>query len=160
MTFDPSARPVAHFTPHRNWMNDPNGLLFHEGEYHLFFQHNYRGTWAGMAAWGHAVSTDLLEWTELPVAIPSTEKEYVLSGSAVIDHQNVSGLGTADEPALIAIYTSLAPATGIQRQALAYSTDRGRTFAQYAGNPLIDIGSTDFRDPKLLRRGDESSSPS
>lgn len=155
MTFDPSARPVAHFTPHRNWMNDPNGLLFHEGEYHLFFQHNYRGTWAGMAAWGHAVSTDLLEWTELPVAIPSTEKEYVLSGSAVIDHQNVSGLGTADEPALIAIYTSLAPATGIQRQALAYSTDRGRTFAQYAGNPLIDIGSTDFRDPKLLRRGDE-----
>lgn len=155
MAFDPSTRPLAHFTPRRNWMNDPNGLVFHDGEYHLFFQHNSRGWWPGFSSWGHAVSPDLVGWTELPVAIPSTDEEFVLSGSAVVDEDNVSGLGTLDNPAMVAIYTSFSPETKIQRQSLAYSTDGGRTFARYAGNPVIDIGSQDFRDPKLLRRGNE-----
>ena len=113
MAFDPSTRPLAHFTPSRNWMNDPNGLVFHDGEYHLFFQHNSRGWWPGFSSWGHAVSPDLVGWTELPVAIPSTDEEFVLSGSAVVDADNVSGLGTLDEPAMVAIYTSLSPETKI-----------------------------------------------
>ncbi|MBK7820212.1 MAG: glycoside hydrolase family 32 protein [Tessaracoccus sp.] len=155
MTFDPALRPRAHFAPRRNWMNDPNGLLFHDGEYHLYFQHNSRGWWPGFSSWGHAVSRDLVEWTELAVAIPSTDDEFILSGSAVVDHRNVSGLGTPEGPALVAIYTSFSPVTKIQRQSLAYSTDGGRTFTPYAGNPIIDIDSHDFRDPKLLRREDE-----
>jgi len=155
MPFDPAVRPLAHFTPRRNWMNDPNGMLFHEGEYHLFFQYNAKGLVPDNACWGHAVSADLVDWTELPVAIPSTETEFVLSGSAVIDEANASGLGTAEQPPMIAAYTSFDPASKAQRQAIASSLDRGRTWEKYAGNPVLDIGSTEFRDPKILRDGDE-----
>lgn len=154
MTFDPSRRPRAHFTPRRDWMNDPNGLLYHDGEYHLFFQHSVGSILPGNPSWGHAVSRDLVTWTELPVAIASTPAEWVLSGSAVMDFANVSGLGTPQRPAMVAAYTGLDTATLQQRQSLAYSLDRGRTFTRYAGNPVLDIGSTEFRDPKLLRRGD------
>ena len=145
-------RPTAHFTPWRNWMNDPNGLLYHEGEYHFFFQYNRHGIEPGQSSWGHAISTDLVEWIELPVAIPNTEEEYVLSGSAVVDHDNVSGLGEPDRPAMVALYTGFHPVTKLQQQAVAFSLDRGRTWQRYAGNPVLDIGSTEFRDPKLLRR--------
>ena len=154
MTFDPSRRPRAHFTPRRDWMNDPNGLLYHDGEYHLFFQHSVGSILPGNPSWGHAVSRDLVTWTELPVAIASTPAEWVLSGSAVMDLADVSGLGSPQCPAMVAAYTALDTATHQQRQALAYSLDRGRTFTRYAGNPVLDIGSTEFRDPKLLRRGD------
>lgn len=154
MTFDPFRRPRAHFTPRRNWMNDPNGLLHHDGEYHLFFQYNVESTVPGNCSWGHAVSSDLVTWTELPVAIRSTPTEGVLSGSAVMDLVGVSGFGTPECPAMIAAYTSRDPVTAMQRQALAYSLDRGRTFTRHPGNPVLDIGSTEFRDPKLLRRGD------
>ena len=147
-------RPTAHFTPWRNWMNDPNGLLHHEGEYHFFFQYNRHSIEPGQSSWGHAISKDLLSWIELPVAIPNTDEEYVLSGSAVVDHDNVSGLGEPDRPAMVALYTSFDPVTKQQRQAVAFSLDRGRTWQRYAGNPVLDIGSTEFRDPKLLRRGD------
>ena len=154
MTFDPSERPRVHFTPSRNWMNDPNGLLYYNGEYHLFFQHNPESVLPGNISWGHAVSRDLTSWTELPVAIACTPDDQVLSGSAVMDLANVSGFGSPRHPAMVAAYTTLDPETGLQRQALAYSLDRGRTFVRYPGNPVLDIGSTDFRDPRLLRRGD------
>lgn len=148
--YDELYRPQFHFTPAKNWMNDPNGLVYYRGEYHLFFQYNPSGTQWGNISWGHAVSRDLVHWRELPVAIPHDDEEYVFSGSAVVDWNNTSGFGTEDNPPLVAIYTSAYKATGIQAQSLAYSTDRGRTFTKYAGNPVIDIGSRDFRDPKVF----------
>lgn len=123
MTFDPSRRPRAHFTPRRDWMNDPNGLLYHDGEYHLFFQHSVGSILPGNPSWGHAVSRDLVTWRELPVAIASTPAEWVLSGSAVMDFADVSGLGTPQRPAMVAAYTGLDTATLQQRQSLAYSLD-------------------------------------
>jgi levanase len=143
-------RPQFHYTPAKNWMNDPNGLVFYQGEYHLFYQHNPSGNQWGNMSWGHAVSPDLVHWTELPVAIPQDDQEMIFSGSAVIDTNNTSGFGTKDNPAMVAVYTRLDKATGVQAQALAYSTDRGRTFTKYAGNPVLDIGSRDFRDPKVF----------
>lgn len=155
MAFDPTVRPLVHFTPRRNWMNDPNGLLFHDGEYHLFFQYNAEGGIdPGRASWGHAVSTDLVSWVELPVAIAATAEESALSGSAVVDHGNRSGLGAPGRPPMIAMYTSRDHVTTIQSQSLASSTDDGRTWTRYPGNPVIDIGSSEFRDPKLIARGD------
>jgi fructan beta-fructosidase len=99
-------------------------------------------------SWGHAVSRDLVHWRELPVAIPEQGDELVFSGSAVIDKHNTSGLGTRENPPMVAIYTAAKP--GSQAQALAYSTDRGRTFKRYSGNPVLDIGSPEFRDPKVF----------
>ncbi|MFC7596469.1 GH32 C-terminal domain-containing protein [Terrabacter sp. GCM10028922] len=143
-------RPQFHYSPAKNWMNDPNGLVFYQGEYHLFYQHNPSGNQWGNMSWGHAVSPDLVHWTELPVAIPQDDQEMIFSGSAVIDTNNTSGFGSKDNPAMVAVYTRLDKATGVQSQALAYSTDRGRTFTKYADNPVIDIGSRDFRDPKVF----------
>src|SRR5829696_1971959 len=141
-------RPQFHFTPATNWMNDPNGLVYFRGEYHLFYQHNpFRNTWGHMS-WGHAVSRDLVHWRHLPVAIPEEGDEMIFSGSAVIDKENTSGFGSRGNPAMVAIYTSARP--GSQAQSLAYSTDRGRTWTKYAGNPVLDIGSGEFRDPKVF----------
>jgi levanase len=148
--FQEPFRPQYHFTPAENWMNDPNGLVWHKGEYHLFYQYNPLGTTWGNMSWGHAVSRDLLHWEELDVAIPATDDEHIFSGSAVVDDQNTSGFGTSEDPPMVAIYTSAYPNTGIQAQSLAYSTDRGRTWTKYEGNPVIDIGSNDFRDPKVF----------
>ncbi|MDQ0632836.1 fructan beta-fructosidase [Arthrobacter pascens] len=143
-------RPQFHFTPAKNWMNDPNGLVYYQGEYHMFFQYNPSGdTWGNMS-WGHAVSTDLVHWTELPLAIPQDDKDMIFSGSAVIDKDNTTGFGRPGNPAMVAIYTAADKATGKQSQALAYSTDKGRTFTKYAGNPVLDIGSNNFRDPKVF----------
>ncbi|MBB5803016.1 levanase [Saccharothrix ecbatanensis] len=142
-------RPQFHFTPERNWMNDPNGLVYHKGEYHLFYQHNPNGNSWGDMSWGHAVSRDLVRWQELPVAISHDDTEMVFSGSAVVDHADTSGFGTPDEPAMVAVYTSAPKAGGKQAQSLAYSTDRGRTWTKYADNPVLDIGSAEFRDPKV-----------
>ncbi|TMS00672.1 glycoside hydrolase family 32 protein [Nonomuraea basaltis] len=128
-------------------MNDPNGLVWHDGEYHLFYQYNPEGDEWGNMSWGHAVSPDLLHWEELGTAIPATEDEQVFSGSIVVDEQDTAGFGKA---AAVAVYTAWYPKTGLQAQALAYSTDRGRTWARYAGNPVLDIGSKEFRDPKVF----------
>ena len=141
-------RPQFHFTPAQNWMNDPNGMVYYQGEYHLFFQYNPFGDTWGHMSWGHAVSTDLVHWRQLPVAIPELGDEMVFSGSAVVDYGNTSGLGTVANPAMVAIYTAAKP--GNQSQALAYSTDKGRTWKRYAGNPVLDIGSGEFRDPKVF----------
>jgi levanase len=130
-------------------MNDPNGLVFYKGEYHLFFQYNPEGNQWGNISWGHAVSTDLVHWKQLPLAIPHTSDEAIFSGSAVVDEHNTSGFGTRKNPAMVAVYTSFHASTGTQAQSLAYSLDRGRTWTKYAGNPVIDIGSANFRDPKV-----------
>lgn len=145
MTFDPTLRPRDHFTPGKGWLNDPNGLIHHDGEFHLFFQHHPHGLAHGPISWGHAVSTDLLDWTELPTALLASAEEHMWSGSVV--HDAATGR-------LVAAYTSFDPATGRQAQSLAHSADRGRTWVPHAGNPVLDIGSTSFRDPKVFRHGD------
>ncbi|MEU9670314.1 GH32 C-terminal domain-containing protein [Streptomyces bobili] len=142
-------RPQFHFTPEKNWMNDPNGLVYHQGEYHLFYQYNPNGNSWGDMSWGHAVSKDLVHWRELPLALSHDDSEMVFSGSAVVDRDNTTGFGTKKNPPMVAVYTSHDKDTGVQAQSLAYSTDRGRTWTKYQGNPVIDIASKDFRDPKV-----------
>jgi levanase/fructan beta-fructosidase len=147
-------RPRLHFTPARNWINDPNGLVFHDGVYHLFYQHNPFGTDWGNMSWGHATSPDLLTWTEQPVAIPCDAEEAIFSGSAVVDERNTTGFGDGLTPPMVAIYTSAYSTTsarpGIQAQSLAYSLDNGQTWTKYAANPVLDRGSANFRDPKVF----------
>lgn len=147
-----SNRPRFHFTQKRGWNNDPNGLIFYEGEYHLFFQHNpYEREWENMH-WGHAVSKDLVHWEELPVALYPDKIGTVFSGTTVIDYANTSGFGKKDQPAMVAFYTAASPEK--QVQCVAYSLDKGRTWTKYEKNPVIDSkekwNSTDTRDPKVF----------
>jgi sucrose-6-phosphate hydrolase SacC (GH32 family) len=142
-------RPQFHFTPIRNWMNDPNGLLYYKGKYHLFFQHNPQANVWGNMSWGHAVSTDLYSWKELPVAINCTPTSGIFSGSAVVDFDNTSGFGTKENPPIVAIYTEHQNDESNQSQCLAYSVDEGLTFTKYEGNPVLDINLPNFRDPKV-----------
>jgi fructan beta-fructosidase len=141
-------RPQYHFTPEVNWMNDPNGMVYYNGEFHLFYQYNpYGNTWGHMS-WGHAVSPDLVHWTHLPIALWEENGQMMFTGSAVVDHANTSGFATGDRPAMVAIYTR--HQRGNQSQCLAYSNDFGRTWHQYPKNPVLDIGKADFRDPKVF----------
>jgi sucrose-6-phosphate hydrolase SacC (GH32 family) len=142
-------RPQFHFTPQRHWMNDPNGLLYYKSKYHLFFQHNPEANVWGNMSWGHAVSTDLYTWQELPVAIECTPTSGIFSGSAVVDHKNTSGFGTLENPPIVAIYTEHQNDESNQAQCLAYSIDEGLTFKKYEGNPVLDINLPNFRDPKV-----------
>lgn len=144
-------RPVLHFAPERNWINDPNGLVFHHGKYHLYYQCNPDGTIHDHLSWGHASSADLTSWEHHPVAIRNDEAGEIYSGSVVIDHRNTSGLGSADAPALVALYTQASKHPNRQAQSLAYSTDDGLTWTKYAGNPVLDRGTGEFRDPKVFR---------
>lgn len=138
-------RPQIHFSSKYNWINDPNGLVYFDGEYHLFFQHNPFGSGWGYMSWGHAVSTDLIHWTQLNVALKPDTHGDVFSGSVVIDKNNTAGFG---ENAMVAIYTS---AGSSQAQSIAFSTDRGRTFIKYRDNPVLkNPGKPDFRDPKVF----------
>ena len=146
----PDTRPDYHYTPAQNWMNDPNGLIYYGGRYHLFYQYNATGNTGGNASWGHAVSTDLTHWKQLPIAIPSDSNEEVWSGSVVYDSRDTSGLGANGKGPLVAVYTSAPRATGVQRQSIAFSNDGGTTWTKYANNPVIDIGSHNFRDPKVF----------
>ncbi len=134
-------------------MNDPNGLVFHEGRYHLFFQHNPDALAPGRMSWGHASSADLLTWQEHPIAIHADDAEQIFSGSAVADLDNTSGFAGAGQTALVAIYTSVDAASGTQSQALAHSVDGGAHWTKYAGNPVLDRRSAHFRDPKVFRYG-------
>ncbi|MBW8687770.1 glycoside hydrolase family 32 protein [Chitinophaga rhizophila] len=150
----PQWRPVYHFTPAKNWTNDPNGLIYLNGEYHLYYQHNpYENKWGHMS-WGHATSKDLLNWKHLPVAIPEIETKdtttWIFSGCAVLDSKNTSGFGTGGKAPLVAVYTADLPKQQRETQCLAYSNDGGTTFTQYAGNPVIDIQKKDFRDPSVI----------
>ena len=149
-------RPQFHFTPPRNWINDPNGLVHYQGEYHLFYQHNPFGDKWGHMSWGHAVSKDLLHWQHLPVAIPEDPSGFMIfSGTVVVDSDNTSRLSGSKNPndksCLVAVYTANFEGGKTQKQHLAYSNDRGRTWTQYAGNPVLDVGKKDFRDPKIFR---------
>lgn len=150
--YDEPWRPQFHFTPPKNFMNDPNGLLFYKGEYHLFYQHNPQGAEWGHMSWGHAASADMLHWKNLPLAIPEQPDYMIYSGSAVVDWHNASGLckGTdkQDPSCLIAIYT--AAGKDWQRQNLAFSNDRGRTWTNFSSNPVADLKLPDFRDPKVF----------
>ncbi|MFC0674998.1 GH32 C-terminal domain-containing protein [Brachybacterium hainanense] len=149
-------RPAFHLTPVATWMNDPNGLIRHDDVWHAFFQENPFGSTHANLSWGHAVSRDLATWENLPVALPCSETEQIFSGSAVHDAQNSSGLGAEGGPGpLVAIYTSAyapdhATHPGIQAQSLAFSEDGGATWTYAADNPVLDRGSSDFRDPKVF----------
>lgn len=152
-SFQEKFRPQYHFTPNKNWTNDPNGLIYYNGEYHLFFQYNPQGNKWGHMSWGHAVSKDLVRWKELDVAIPEEKTFSIFSGSAVMDPFFTSGFGKEQGKApMIAIYTADIPHTN-QSQHLAYSLDSGRTFTKFFGNPVLDIDKKDFRDPKVFWHG-------
>lgn len=150
--YDELYRPQFHFTPEKNWMNDPNGLVYYKGEYHLFYQYNPFGNSWGHMSWGHAVSPDLVHWKHLPVALAEENGVMIFSGSAVVDWNNSSGLCQSSDPkdksCLIAIYTGHTATN--QSQHIAVSNDRGRTWTKFAGNPVLDIGEKDFRDPKVF----------
>jgi beta-fructofuranosidase/levanase len=161
-------RPQYHFTPAYNWMNDPNGLLYYDGSYNLFFQWDPNGTTWGDISWGHASGPDLLHWQQQAPAILASPEELIFSGSAVADTFNTSGLGSIDNPPLVAVYTSAYNGTttlpngqfvlgGQQAQSLAYSLDGGLTWTRYAGNPVILLPPSpyqpqynNFRDPNVF----------
>jgi fructan beta-fructosidase len=144
-----AGRPLYHFTPPKNFINDPNGLVFLADEYHLFYQHNPEGDRWGHMSWGHAFSRDLVRWEHLPVALREEAGIMIFSGSAVVDTRNSSGLGRPDAPPMVAVYTG--DGHGKQTQNLAYSLDRGRNWTKYAANPILDLHSNSFRDPKVFR---------
>lgn len=147
-TFDTSNRephrPLYHFSPPWGWMNDPNGMVYLDGEYHLFYQHNPFGSVWGNMHWGHAVSNDLVSWQHLPVAIDRDDLGAIFSGSCVVDKENTAGFGAG---AIVAFYTSEGFS---QTQCIAYSTDKGRTFTKYDKNPVLSSPIRDFRDPKVF----------
>ena len=153
MLYKEELRPQLHFTTRRGWNNDPNGMVYYQGEYHLFYQHNpYEINWGNMT-WGHAISKDLLHWEELPIVIEPDELGTIFSGSAVIDYNNTSGFKHGSENPLVAIYTA-DMWDSKQQQCIAYSLDKGRSFTKYEGNPVIPaqrrFDSGHERDPKVF----------
>jgi len=156
-TYNEPFRPQFHFSPPSNWMNDPNGMVYLDGEYHLFYQYYPDSTVWGPMHWGHAISKDLVHWENMPIAIYPDEHGWIFSGSAVIDHDNTSGLGTSQNPPMVAIYTYHDPIgekegrDDFQTQGIAFSNDKGRTWKKYEGNPALkNPGIKDFRDPKVM----------
>ena len=157
-------RPQLHFSSMRGWLNDPNGLVYYDAEYHLFYQHNPYGSEWGNMHWGHAISTDLVHWEQLPEALYPDEVGVAFSGCVVIDNENSSGFRSGDEDVMVAIYTSTwfpdekqeeAGARAMERQSIAYSNDRGRSWTKYEGNPVIgdrskELGSANDRDPNVF----------
>ncbi|MGZ3922530.1 MAG: glycoside hydrolase family 32 protein [Flavisolibacter sp.] len=149
-------RPQVHFSPKEHWMNDPNGMVYYKGTYHLFFQYYPEGTVWGPMHWGHATSKDLIHWQEQPIALYPDSLGYIFSGSAVLDVNNTSGFGKKGQAPLVAIFTHHEPkgaragANNYQTQSIAYSLDEGKTWTKYEGNPVLkNPGSKDFRDPKV-----------
>lgn len=149
-------RPQIHFSPQAHWMNDPNGLVYFEGTYHLFFQYYPDSTVWGPMHWGHAVSKDLVHWKQMPIALYPDSLGYIFSGSAVVDKSNTSGFGANGKIPLIAIYTQHDPkgeksgSSHFQNQSIAYSLDGGINWTKYPNNPVLKTpGLKDFRDPKI-----------
>jgi fructan beta-fructosidase len=150
-------RPQLHFSPQKHWMNDPNGMVYFNHTYHLFFQYYPGATVWGPMHWGHAVSKDLVHWKELPIALYPDSLGYIFSGSAVVDSNNTSGFGKNGKIPLVAIFTQHnqkgadAKTTTFQNQSIAYSLDEGQTWVKYQGNPVVkNPGIVDFRDPKVM----------
>lgn len=150
-------RPQFHFTPQKKWMNDPNGMVFYKGVYHLFYQYYPEDIVWGPMHWGHATSTDLIYWQHKKIALFPDELGLIFSGSAVIDYNNTSGLGTKEHPPMVAIFTyhnmafEKAGKINTQSQGLAYSLDEGETWKKYERNPIIsNTNKKDFRDPKVF----------
>jgi fructan beta-fructosidase len=146
-------RPLFHFSPRYGWMNDPNGLVFYDGTYHLFFQHTPFIINGGNKTWGHATSTDLLHWTELPEALHADKLGSMWSGSAVVDWNNTSGFQTGKDKPIVLIYTAHGPSARFGAkvsQCIAYSTDGGKTFTKYEKNPVIPHIIGGNRDPKVI----------
>lgn len=142
-------RPQFHYTPESNWMNDPNGMVYYDGEYHLFYQHHPDGLKWGPMHWGHAVSKDMINWEHLPIALYPDENGMIFSGSIVVDWKDSSGFFNGDS-GLVAIFTHHDEAEN-QHQSIAYSIDKGRTWVKYDGNPVIpNPNIKDFRDPKVF----------
>lgn len=155
-------RPQFHFSPPENWMNDPNGMVYYDGEYHLFYQYYPDSTVWGPMHWGHAVSKDLVYWEHLPIALYPDSLGLIFSGSAVMDLENTSGFGSKEAPPMVAIFTHHSQekersGKPYQYQSLAYSLDKGRTWEKYSGNPVLpNQGIPDFRDPKVFWHEDSS----
>jgi fructan beta-fructosidase len=153
-------RQQFHFSPKEKWMNDPNGMVYFKGEYHLFYQYHPHGTTWGPMHWGHAISSNLIHWEEQPIALYPDEHGAIFSGSAVVDWNNTTGFFD-DEPGLVAIYTSADSYPDSdrprQRQSIAYSKDNGRTWVTYEGNPVLSNENiTDYRDPKVFWHAEKS----
>lgn len=150
-------RPQFHFSPPAKWMNDPNGMVYYKGEYHLFYQHYPDSTVWGPMHWGHAISKDMIHWQHQPIALFPDTNGDIFSGSVVVDEKNTSGFKKGGEAPLVAIFTyhympgEKAGRKDFQTQGIAYSTDKGRTWIKYANNPVIkNPGIKDFRDPKVI----------
>ena len=156
--YDEPHRPQFHFSPPANWMNDPNGMVYYKGEYHLFYQYYPNDTVWGPMHWGHAVSKDLIRWENLPIALYPDKLGYIFSGSAIVDKQNSSGFSSKTNPPLVAMFTyhlmegEKAGRKDFQYQGIAYSTDNGRTWTKYDKNPVIPNTEKlkDFRDTKVF----------
>lgn len=149
MTNKEMFRPVYHHTPVYGWMNDPNGMFYKDGVYHLYFQYNPYGSVWGNMHWGHSTSTDLMHWNFEGCAIVPDAWGAIFSGSCVVDHNNTAGFGKG---AVVAFYTSAkaTPWGDVQSQSMAYSLDNGKTFTKYEGNPILTSSEKDFRDPKVF----------
>lgn len=150
-------RPQVHFSPKTMWTNDPNGMVYYKGTYHLFFQHYPKATVWGPMHWGHAVSKDLIHWKQMSIALYPDKLGYIFSGSVVVDENNTSGFGTKGKPAMVAIFTHHDPkgeklgSSVFQNQSIAYSLDEGATWTKYSANPVLkNPGIKDFRDPKVF----------
>lgn len=145
-------RPLLHYSVPQAWMNDPNGLIYINGYYHLFYQHNPNGVVHGPMHWGHARTRDFFSWEELPIAIYPDEHGEIFSGSVVYDEKNTCGMARDGICPLVAVFTYHQNKDGVirQSQGIAFSYDEGLTFEKYEGNPVLDEGRVDFRDPKVL----------
>jgi fructan beta-fructosidase len=155
--YDEPHRPQIHFSPATGWMNDPNGMVYHNGTYHMFYQHYPDSTVWGPMHWGHAISKDLVKWEHQPIALYPDSLGYIFSGSAVVDVNNTSGFGTNGKTPMVAIFTHHDPKrakekrSDVETQSIAYSLDEGKTWTKYTGNPVLkNPGIKDFRDPKVM----------
>lgn len=156
-TYNEPHRPQIHFSPEAHWMNDPNGMVYNQGVYHLFYQYYPGGTKWGPMHWGHATSKDLVRWQHQPIALYPDTLGYIFSGSAVVDKNNTSRFGRNGQQPLVAIFThhdtagEKAKRNDFQNQSIAYSLDNGKTWTKYSGNPVLkNPGIVDFRDPKVM----------
>src|SRR5258705_1699538 len=156
-SYDEPYRPKVHFSPREKWMNDPNGMVYHNGIYHLFYQYYPDSTVWGPMHWVHATSKDMIHWEQQPIALYPDSLGYIFSGSAVVDIDNTSGFGKDGIPPLVTIFTYHDPKgekdgkSDFQNQSIAYSLDEGRSWIKYVNNPVVkNPGIKDFRDPKVM----------